>query len=217
MSSFSTRLDPSSPDEDLIIRCRRGDLEALDLLMLRYYRKRFAFFREVGMDYCRALGEGEANHCYFRCFGQCLHSYRAGETRFSSYFLTALIHEIHNELKNHHYIQGQRILSLDEELPGSEETLTLADCVQSLGEEDPRIRYRYIESLERMGRLKGQIDQGDLEIINKKINGFSYEELAEYYHSTPKKMRVCYERYLRLAKKAIKIHEVIGNEEKMAK
>jgi hypothetical protein len=183
-------------DEQLVLLARSGDQEAFAELCRRYYPKRYLYYYRSASSYWQKIGEGECNATFFSTLLDCVANFRVGEVRFAVYFGKALHHNLFRDYRER-YPGGEYPLSLDQYVGAEEEGTCLADCIPCSSEEDPRVAYTFLESVEKLSALKNDaLSRFDLRVAEMRNEGKSYRFIAERYRCSIKRVRIAYDHYL---------------------
>jgi DNA-directed RNA polymerase specialized sigma24 family protein len=183
-----------SSDEALLLLSRCGDLGARYELTERYFRRRTNLFYRASYPLARLLESWDLNLCFFIAFENCFLGFQFGKTRFESYFLESLRHEMSREAEKAHLLDGQSPLSLDNEVPGSEGECTFNDIVPADGEE-PTLFVDCQEDAERLEGIGEDLSAEALKVARLRNDGLSYRAIAEKLGINIKKARRLYARY----------------------
>ena len=169
-------------DEELLLLARMGDTKAEQILLERYFLRRFIYGRRARPDLLTFLTPLDFNGAFFKAYLNAVSTYRFGFSTFHSYLQRILTHELNREVVNSLRMAnyGYQQLRLDTLINESlSDDMTFHDIVpDDTPSNDPRIFLNYADSLARLSKLPPEIDQITLDLVHLRMEGFSFEEAA---------------------------------------
>lgn len=169
-------------DEELLLLARMGDSQAEQILLERYFKRRFIYGRRARPDFLHYLTPLDFNGVFFKVYLNAVSTYRFGFSTFHSYLQRILVHELNREVISSLRLAsyGFQQLRLDTLINESlSDEMTFHDIVpDDTPSNDPRIFLNYADSLARLSKLPPEIDQLTLDLVHLRIDGFSFEEAA---------------------------------------
>lgn len=155
------------PDDILVQKCKKGDLDAFDELVKRYENKVFTVaYRFVG-NYADA--NDLAQETFIRVY-QALPSFR-GESSFATWLYRIAANVCRDELRRQH---RQKKVSLDEMMSQPGGGISLAD--NSLSPEESLEKNELQQAVQQF--LNTLSDEHRLILVMREIQGLSYDEIA---------------------------------------
>ena len=190
-------------DEELLLLARMGDTEAEQILLERYFMRRFIYGRRARADFLHYLTPLDFNGVFFKAYLNAVSTYRFGFSTFHSYLQRILVHELNREVISSLRLAsyGFQQLRLDTLINESlSDEMTFHDIVpDDTPSNDPRIFLNYADSLAKLSRLPPDIDQLTIDLVRLRLDGFTFEEAASHLGLTTHGARMRIQNYRRFA------------------
>ena len=170
-------------DEELLLLSRMGDTEAEQLLLERYFMRRFLHGKRAHPGLLYYLTPLDYNGVFFKVYLNAVTTYRFGIVTFRGYLQHILAHEINREVTSSFSFAtyGYELVMLDTLVDESRsDDTTFHDIVaDDTPGSDPRIFLNYADSLARLKKLPPNIDEATLDLVRLRYEGFSLKEAAK--------------------------------------
>lgn len=170
-------------DEELLLFYRKGDQGSLEVLTRRFYGMRFYCANALIPNICQQLGESAIVDVFYRAFTSAVDAYEFQRTKFATFFMSVLNHELIREIKSQKKEMSCPLESLDAEKEHpSEDAYLLRDSTPSGSEmDDPRAYFNYNEALQKILCLPKKIKPAAVEMTFMTAEGTSFDEVAESF------------------------------------
>ena len=211
-------LSPLS-DEELLLLARMGNQKAETLFAERIFKDQMRQCRCVAAAACSKLDNWDINEAYFRAYTSAVAGYRFGSSRFMSYFMGILTHEIIHIMSKRMREQAQHgyVFSLDAVINDESESSCscLSDFVASTDfMDDPKCFMIYAEELESIHDLPKNVDPLMLDVIRLVSSNYSIGETAKLCEISENRVKYLLNGYRRWAKKTLSLIQNFGKKKK---
>ena len=195
-------IDPSASDENLLKLSRSGEMLARNLLWQRYFIKRKAIAFSAAPEAAYQLNDWDLNDAFFSSFLGAEINYAFGRARFSTYFRKSYANALVEKAKEIAREKGKNYVYLDSGFDDEYgERTTLHDIIGVNEDADEcQVAYKYARMLERLKKTPKHIDRRALDYIQKKAEGWTIQEIADFYDQTVSQIRYAIAKFRKWAK-----------------
>ena len=175
MSNIVDSKNATTEDDDLqyVVLCRKGDVEAFEILVERHQKKMLNIAYRMLGDYDEAC---DVVQDAFLAAYKSLNKFKA-ESKFSTWLYRIVVNYTKNRLKQRKNLARHESASLDESADGQ---VSCAACLSVASTGNPA---ELLEQSEREAHVQRCITTLDVEyrevLVMRDIQGFSYEEIRD--------------------------------------
>jgi len=175
MSNIVDSKNATTEDDDLqyVVLCRKGDVEAFEILVERHQKKMLNIAYRMLGDYDEAC---DVVQDAFLAAYKSLNKFKA-ESKFSTWLYRIVVNYTKNRLKQRKNLARHESASLDESADGQ---VSCAACLSVASTGNPS---ELLEQSEREAHVQRCITTLDVEyrevLVMRDIQGFSYEEIRD--------------------------------------
>lgn len=195
-----------TPDEELMLRLRMGDVLARDALVARFYAQRHPLSHAACPTITPQLNDWDINDAFFHAYLNAESSYQFGRVPFRAFLIKCLSSSLINLFKSIHSKSNNLVTnSLDDPLNRCDDSdFTLNDVVAEEGTlDDPKAFMNYAETLKEFTKLPKGIDPITIDIVKLHLDGYSVREAAEKLGLPIKRASYLFSRYTKWAKSVL--------------
>jgi len=175
MSNIIDSKNAMTEDDDLqyVVLCRKGDVEAFEILVERHQKKMLNIAYRMLGDYDEAC---DVVQDAFLAAYKSINKFKA-EAKFSTWLYRIVVNYTKNRLKQRKNLARHESASLDESADGQ---VSCAACLSVASTDNPA---ELLEQSEREAHVQRCITTLDVEyrevLVMRDIQGFSYEEIRD--------------------------------------
>lgn len=203
-SKKSAKKADFSEQKELILRAQKNDNESWDKLIAIHAPRMRAYAYILLPDYAPVIQPIDLQEAFYTAIHSAVISFRPGNKRFESYFLSVYKHELSKVLEEFGYFTPGRVISLDEPISDSadDDVLVFADRI-SVDDDMSYIDAEHIrESYDKV--VKSLNDPIAMKIVDMRRQKKTFQEISEELGLSVKVCWKKFQKFLSVTKRALK-------------